>query len=84
MAVRRLRKKWQRLKSLRAGRDTPDALVGPQYWRERASSARAKIAPRATGRSTQRLRRLADSYDRLADRLQQDARLTDVPSDEPG
>ena len=41
----------------------------PQHWRARAEAARAKVDREGAGRSTHRLARLAETYDRLAERL---------------
>ena len=66
-----MRKEWrEKLRKERTdGRDSAP-LGDPQHWRARAQAARAKVGRDATGRSTHRLRLLADTYDRLADRME--------------
>jgi hypothetical protein len=65
-----MRKEWrQTLRRKRGEEPAPLPLGDPQHWRSRAQAARAKVDRDSTGRSTHRLARLADSYDRLADRL---------------
>jgi hypothetical protein len=67
-----MRKKWrQRLRELRAGRDAREEPVGdPRHWRERAEAARAKFLCHETSRSTNRLGLLAETYERVADRME--------------
>ena len=67
-----MRKKWrQRLRELRAGRDAREEPAGdPRHWRERAEAARAKFLCHETSRSTNRLGLLAETYERVADRME--------------
>jgi len=66
-----MRKEWrEKLRKERAERRGSAPLGGPQHWRARAEAARAKADRDATGRSTHRLSLLADTYDRLADRME--------------
>jgi hypothetical protein len=67
-----MRKEWrEKLRRERGDAGKPTRLGDPQHWRSRAQAARAKVDRDDTGRSTHRLRQLADTYDRLADRLDQ-------------
>jgi hypothetical protein len=66
-----MRKKWrEQLRKERGEGQSPATLGDPQHWRRRAKEARAKVDRDGTTRSTQKLRRLADSYDRVADRME--------------
>ena len=67
-----MRKEWrEKLRRKRGEEPAPMPLGDPQHWRSRAQAARAKVDRNGTSRSSDRLARLADSYDRLADRLDQ-------------
>jgi hypothetical protein len=66
-----MRKEWrERLRKERGEGRSSAPLGNPQHWRARAQAARAKVERGASGRSTHRLRLLADTYDRLADRME--------------
>ena len=68
-----MRKEWReklRREAAEAPKPAPLGDPGP-YWRSRAETARAKVARDGTGRLTNRLRKLADTYEHLADRLAQ-------------
>jgi len=67
-----MRKEWRETLRRKRGEEPAAAPLGdPQHWRSRAQAARAKVDRSGAGRSTERLARLADTYDRLADRLDQ-------------
>jgi len=66
-----MRKEWrEKLRKERTEGHGSAPLGDPRHWRARAQAARAKVDRDATGRSTHRLRLLADTYDRLADRME--------------
>jgi hypothetical protein len=52
-------------------------LDNPAYWRERAEKTRAKAAGFWKDSEKQRMMRIADEYDRLADRAQRSVELLD-------
>jgi hypothetical protein len=67
-----MRKEWrEELRRKRGGEPAPRPFGDPQHWRSRAQEARAKADRNSMHRSTHLLARLADTYDRLADRLDQ-------------
>ena len=66
-----MRKKWrEQLRKERGEGESSATLSDPQHWRARAQAARARVDRDGVSRATQRLRRLADSYDRVADRME--------------
>jgi hypothetical protein len=72
-----MRKQWREtLRGRRSEEPAPLPLGDPQHWRARAEAARAKVDRGGAGRSTHRLARLAETYDRLAERLDRRQRLS--------
>jgi hypothetical protein len=71
MPDRAMRKKWrEQLRRARGEGQSPAPISDPQHWRARAQEARAKGNRDTTTRATQRLRLLADTYDRVADGME--------------
>jgi hypothetical protein len=65
-----MRKEWREKLRREQGNGRSSAPLGdPEHWRARAQAARAKVDRNGGSPSTHRLRLLADSYDRVAERL---------------
>jgi hypothetical protein len=52
-------------------------LNNPAHWRERAEKTRAKAARSWKDSEKQRMMRIADEYERLADRVERSVKLPD-------